>query len=284
MAQIANLHSILSGKWFLHPETQNALLPYLNAILNHTPLPSMEQSENHYYDIAANTYNVEGQQSAEPKEGVVAVIDLKNPILKYDQECGPKGTQSTMSIMRTMESDSRIVGVVLDIDSGGGQVAGTPEFAAFIKNYKKPVVIFSAGMVCSAAYYIGAGADEIIVSEYADCVGSIGTMLAYVNMKPYYEKIGAQVIEAYATKSKKKNKAIRVAESKGDFSLLITEELDPINEKFHAAMKQYRPQLNDIVFAGAHYNDLDQAKSYGLFDSFGTLNMAIERVIDLSKQ
>jgi protease-4 len=56
------------------------------------------------------------------------LLSLKDPIYKYSQECGPTGTKSKMQSMKSYAQDPNCIGVVLDIDSGGGQVSGTPEF------------------------------------------------------------------------------------------------------------------------------------------------------------
>jgi protease-4 len=71
----------------------------------------------------------------------VAVINLKDPIYKYSQECGPTGTKSKMQSMKSYAQDPNCIGVVLDIDSGGGQVSGTPEFYDYIASFKNQLLL-----------------------------------------------------------------------------------------------------------------------------------------------
>src|SRR5690606_27539836 len=135
--------------------------------------------------------------------------------------------------MQNMLNESNCAGVVLDIDSGGGQVSGTPEFHDVVKNASKPVVSYTDGLMCSAAYYIGSAASYIVANKRADAIGSIGVMIHFVDLTGYYEKKGAKVITEYATKSTEKNKAYEEL-IKGNPDEYIKKELDPINEDFHA--------------------------------------------------
>jgi protease-4 len=73
--------------------------------------------------------------------------------------------------MKSYAQDPNCIGVVLDIDSGGGQVSGTPEFYDYIASFKKPVVAYTDGLMCSAAYYIGSATSHIIANKRADAIG-----------------------------------------------------------------------------------------------------------------
>ena len=57
-------------------------------------------------------------------------------------------------------ADPSVEGIVLDIDSPGGTVNGTPELAEAVADAsrQKFVYAFSAGLMCSAAYWVGDGA------------------------------------------------------------------------------------------------------------------------------
>lgn len=278
MAKTANLHSLLSDPWFIEENFKQALLPYLGSILNGTPVPDME---THSILFMNEDGALVDDSSASTEDSLVAILPVKNPIFKYDQNCGPMGTQSMMAQMRLWANVPRIKGVVLDMDSGGGQVAGTPEFAAFVNTFQKPVVTYSNGAICSAAMYIAAGSDKIILNEHASCIGSIGTMFSTLDISKKLKKEGISIVSLYAEKSTKKNSVGR-AFKEGDYAPIIKEVLNPVNEKFHETILAYRPQLNAEVFTGADYNNLDQAKDYGLFDAYGTLNDAVASVLELS--
>lgn len=280
--EVNNLHSLIGGRWFIDEQYGHSLLPSLFSILkgNSLTTPSNKAPEAFISSksgiIADNGFNQDSN-----KDNYVLILSLKDPIYKYNQECGPSGTKTKMRIMDRYESDPSCKGVVLDIDSGGGQVSGTPEFYDYIRNYSKPVVSYTDGMMCSAAYYIGSAADYIIANKRVDAIGSIGTMIHFVDLTGAWEQIGAKVITEYATKSTEKNKDFEDL-LKGDSSGYIKNVLDPITEDFHTDMKSVRNSLKEEVLAGGTYNAKDSLKN-GLIDKIGTLQTAIDKVISLSK-
>lgn len=282
---IANLHSVLNDHWFIEKQYGNSLLPSLFAIINGKNVKVEASERKHEEFIALSDKGIisaavsgAGQSS---QSDYVLVTNIKNAIYKYDQECGPRGTKSKMLTLQQYENDPNCKGIVLDIDSGGGQVSGTPEFHDYLANYPKPVVAYTDGYMCSAAYYIASATNHIVANKRADYIGSIGTMLSFIDWTGYYEKEGAKVIRAYATKSTEKNKPFEEL-LKGNSELIITEELDPINDQFHADVKASRPGVSEEVFAGATWNAEDSLK-LNLIDSIGTLQDAIDKVFELSK-
>jgi protease-4 len=279
-----NLHSLITGRWFIDKAYSQALLPSLYAVLNGKrtfSTPDKPTPESFIFSANKSLVSASSFDNETNKDNYVLVVSLKNPIYKYNQECGPGGTKSKQQIMSRYESDPNCKGIVLDIDSGGGQVSGTPEFHDFIKNYSKPVVAYTDGMMCSAAYYIGSAAKHIIANKRADAIGSIGTMIHFVDMTGFYEKKGAKIITEYATKSTNKNKDFENL-LKGNPEGYIKNELDPITETFHADMNSARPNLNTEVLSGGTYNSEDSLKN-GLIDEIGILQTAIDKVFSLAK-
>jgi protease-4 len=279
-----NLHSLITGRWFIDKAYSQSLLPSLYSILNGKltfSAPTKPTPEAFIFSANKSLVSASSFDNETNKDNYVLVVSLKNPIYKYNQECGPRGTKSKQQIMSRYESDPNCKGIVLDIDSGGGQVSGTPEFHDFIKNYSKPVVAYTDGMMCSAAYYIGSAAKHIVANKRSDAIGSIGTMIHFVDMTGYYEKKGAKVITEYATKSTDKNKDFEDL-LKGKPEGYIKNELDPITETFHADMNSARPNLNSEVLSGGTYN-AEVSLNNGLIDEIGTLQTAIDKVFSLAK-
>lgn len=79
-------------------------------------------------------------------------------------------------------ADESVKGIVLSIHSPGGLIAGVDDVAEkiFAARGSKPagIVAHSAGMLCSAAYWIAAACEKIYVSSQAE-VGSIGTLARF---------------------------------------------------------------------------------------------------------
>lgn len=277
---IDNLHSLLNRPWYIERHFAEAQLPLLLNIINGTLKVEERKPEliTSYYDVKGNRLNTtEGRT-----DGVVAKINIKNSIFKYSQFCGPQGTKDIAKEMRGLEADSTVIGVVLDIDSGGGQVSGTPEFYDFIQAFSKPVVAYTDGWMCSAAYYIGSATDYIVANKRAEAIGSIGAYSQFMDLQGFYEKKGAKLHTIYSSKSTEKNQAYREA-LEGNYDKWVKEELDPIVDDFIADMKAARPNLSEAVFKGATFGASKSLK-LGLIDELGTLATAINKVTSLSKQ
>lgn len=274
-----NLHSLINGKWFIEDAFAKSLLPsFFNVLEN----KSFHEKDVVDFSIKTSTSIINGASfnSNDNKESYVLVLNLKSPIYKYDQSCGPRGTKSKIATMKAYENDVHCKGVVLDIDSGGGQVAGTPEFHDFIKEYSKPVVAYTDGLMCSAAYYIAAATSYIVANKRAEKIGSIGTMVSFLDMTGYYEKKGAKLITAYASKSTEKNKDFKEL-VEGNPEGFIKNELDPITDTFHADMKAARENLDATVLSGGTF-DPEQSLTLGLIDTIGTLQTAIDKIHELA--
>lgn len=269
----ANLLSILNRPWYIEPAYADSLLPMLHGLLTGegVQMTRLNDKDKPEPKTEAVILNSEGNAviNVNPDAGDhIAVLQIHQPILKYSQACGPIGTQEMMKLMQDWADNDKVKAVLFDVDSGGGSSSGTPEFAHFIKNYPKPVAVYSNGSMASAAYYIGSAAEHIVMNPHADYFGSIGAYMEFLDIAGYYEKLGAKLHTVYATKSTEKNFAYREA-LKENYAPLRQKILDPLVEKFHADMQTFRPQLDSKVFAGAIYGP-EESLQLGLTDQLGT--------------
>lgn len=282
---ISNIHSLIGGKWFIHEPYGRSLLPSVFPILDGKAIeikseerkPEVFVTHQGKIPVSASAFNPGKNQ-----DPYVVVVNLKNPIYKYDQECGPHGTKTKARVMEQYRNDPNCAGIVLDIDSGGGQCSGTPEFHDYILSYPKPVVAYTDGMMCSAAYYIASAADHIVANKRADAIGSIGVMISFIDVTGIYEKKGGKLINEYATKSTEKNKAFEEL-LKGNPELYIKTELDPLAEEFIADVKSARSGIPEEVFSGGTWNASD-ALNKKMIDVIGTVQTAIDKVFELSDE
>lgn len=281
---IANLHSILNRPWYIEQNYAQGHLPLVLGLIAGNAIAAPEGEAEKPVLI----HHLDGKGFAAQTAGgsttnrTVAVLSIKNPIVKHDQFCGPQGTKSMMRELDALRNNERVAGVVLDIDSGGGQAYGTPEFYDFLRNYDKPIVAYTDGLMCSAAYYIGCAADHIVANTRAEAIGSIGAYSQLLDMAGFYEQQGIKIHTMYATKSTEKNKAYREA-MKGEefYGAYIKEELDPLVDSFIEDMKAARPGIKEDVFKGATF-DGPNALKMGLIDELGTLQSSIDKVFELS--
>jgi signal peptide peptidase SppA len=79
--------------------------------------------------------------------------------------------------LATALDDPGVSGILLSVDSPGGDVNGVAEVAAMIRDgtARKPIVAYVRDLGASAAYWLAAAADEVAVASTA-LVGSIGVI------------------------------------------------------------------------------------------------------------
>ncbi|WP_435263413.1 S49 family peptidase [Tenacibaculum sp. nBUS_03] len=274
----SNLHSLLSSNWMLEENSKASLVPFLFKImngsnqeltLNATEFSTIENS-GHFQNVASGKNN----------SGSVGVIKMHHPIFKYNQECEPKGTQSIISQLEKWKEDSSIVGVLYDVNSGGGQASGTSELAEYNFNYPKPIGVYTNDLIGSAAYYLSAGCKFIVANKHADFIGCIGTMFQKLDVSGVLEKKGAKLHEIYADLSPEKNLQSR-ALKEGNNKPLLEKILNPNAQKFHDDIKMYRPSISEKALKGDIFNP-DDALKEGLIDEIGDFQTAIDKVFDLA--
>lgn len=270
-----NLHTLLAGPLYINEMYGASLVPsiYRTLIGNSVEEKSIEQLMSEKQSATENT-------SVNSSANKVVVVDFKQPVMKFDYIFW-LGTKTYTKILDQLKNDDSVAGVVLDIDSGGGQVYGTPEFYDYILNYPKPIVAYTDGYMCSGAYYIAAATQKIIANKRADAIGSIGAYATIVDSKGIWEHFGAKVHTIYATKSTEKNSEYREVIDNSNYEPYIKNQLDPIVEIFVTDMKFTRPQISEDCFKGGTWTG-EQSLELGLVDANGTLQDAINSVFELS--
>jgi len=204
------------------------------------------------------------------------VFNITGPIVKYT-DWYYIGTQTMMRWLAYLDNDPAISGIVFNIDSGGGMVSGTAEFADFIKNMKKPTVSWTNDYQCSAAEWIASGCDYKMAGPHASDIGSIGTLLGFQDFSALFEKYGAKIYEVYSPESTEKNKDFREL-LKGN-NAPMEAELSKITQKFIKTIQDnYNGAIQDdgFVFKGKTY-DAEEALKVGLIQEIGSLEEAMSK-------
>ncbi len=122
----------------------------------------------------------------------IASIHIMGPLgkglSKMEQSCGATSfEQIRADYAKAQEKGAR--GILLDFDSPGGTITGTPETAALIASKPVPTVAYTEDIMASCAYYLASGADMIVASTSA-AVGSIGVYIPWVDRSARYEREG----------------------------------------------------------------------------------------------
>lgn len=139
----------------------------------------------------------------------IAVIDVFGPIFtRADFFSDVSGAASLDSLERRLDEalyDDSIKAIILRIDSPGGEVTGTHEFANYLDEACeiKPIVAYVQGMACSAAYWIASATSHIYVDKTAT-LGSIGVVAAWTDDSKARTAAGLTDYEVVSSQSPKK--------------------------------------------------------------------------------
>lgn len=187
-------------------------------------------------------------------------------------------TKRFIKDIKAAEANSNIVAHFGHVSTGGGEAWMLEKAHEAVKNCQKPFIFFIEKKDCSAGYYITSAGKRIFAYTLNDTIGSIGTMVAFWDIAPYFIKQGLKWIEEYAHKSDKKNKKFNKL-TEGDAEQYITEELDPLQEQFETAVRAARPQLAKLpedhdAFRGETFDSL-RAQEIGLIDEIAEIEQAI---------
>lgn len=141
-------------------------------------------------------------------EGNIGIVAIKGPMTNRTSYWDDMDKRATYSAIREAvvqaAIDPDVDQIILDIDSGGGSVAGVADVGTLIRNihtYVKPVTAFTDGNMMSAAYWLGAAAGKVYASKVAG-VGSIGVIAMHTEMSKMLADMGIAVTVMRAGKFK----------------------------------------------------------------------------------
>lgn len=175
--------------------------------------------QSHYLDLILSIVQREGDpeslltrqgeyhaQSGAQVYDNVAVLDLTGPVFRYanlfTQISGATSLEKLSLEFQALVDDAEIDTIILNIDSPGGEANGISEFADLVYNARsvKNIIAYVGGTGASAAYWIASAADKIYIAETAE-VGSIGTVISFIDDSENLKKEGYRRIEIVSTKS-----------------------------------------------------------------------------------
>jgi protease-4 len=184
-----------------------------------------------------------------------------------------------IKLLKQVEDDSSIRGVIIRVDSPGGDGVASDDILHEAKNLskKKPVVISMSDLAASGGYFIAMTGDPIVAYPNT-LTGSIGVIFARMSLHGLYDKIGV---------NKQMLKRGQYADLDSDYAPLTDDQHQKISGQIDAFYKsfvgrvaegrkktfdQIEPLAQGRVWLGA------QAKQNGLVDELGGLDRAVELV------
>ena len=204
------------------------------------------------------------------------VGELVNRGSWLDALSGLTSYEGLAAALKQAANDPTVSGIVLDIDSPGGEAAGAMEAGALVRRVAdaKPVVAYVNGMAASAANAIAAGAPKIVVAPSAT-VGSIGVVMLHVDRSEQMAKAGLK--PTLIQKGKFKTDGSSLAPLPADAQGRIETLLDVVYGLFTSSVATHRSALTvDAVRATEAGLFIGQsAVDAGLADQVGTLEDAV---------
>jgi protease-4 len=189
------------------------------------------------------------------------------------------GADTMAEVVETVTKDESIKGVVVRIDSSGGDAFASDDIWRQMNRLsdEKPVVFSMSDAAASGGYYLAMTGDPI-VAEPSTLTGSIGIIYGKLNLKGLYDKLGIH---------KERIARGRFSGLDSDYGSYTPEERERVrgfmNEFYTgfitkvAAARNMKPEEVDRIAQGRVWTG-EQALKNGLVDEIGGFQRALELV------
>lgn len=215
------------------------------------------------------------REPARMTEDLIGRVDVRGVLLnnpaRVEKVTGNTAYQDIVSDFETLkEAGAR--GVVMVCDSPGGTVEGVPETAEMVASYDLPVVAVTEGLMCSACYYLAAGADVIVATE-SSTTGSIGAILRWKDDSAFWEKMG--VTFGAITNEGADLKGFSFAEMTAEQEQFVRDGMEECAALFHSHVDRHRAEIDAEVWRAGYYGG-SRSRELGLVDYVGGETLAFE--------
>lgn len=190
------------------------------------------------------------------------------------------GYNFVRAMLNAAVADPDVEGIILDINSPGGEAAGCFELAEDIYQArgKKPVLGVVDSKCYSAAYAIGSACSKLVVTPSGGA-GSIGVVCMHVSVKALLDEIGYEITFVYAGAHKVDGNPFENLsdEVKADLQAGV----DKSYEKFVSLVARNRRLDAQVVRdTEARCYRAEEAVDLGLIDAIATPSQAVAAFFD----
>jgi signal peptide peptidase SppA len=134
-------------------------------------------------------------EQMEVKDGI-ALIPVGGPIGQnlgeFEKGAGAVDVDDLSEELDEAEANDEVQNIVLNIDSPGGMVSGTPELGQRILAVDKPIYAWSRGQISSAAYWLACCTDGVFCTPTAS-IGNIGVCMSFMDLSRMADMAGIKV-------------------------------------------------------------------------------------------
>ncbi|MBI4910027.1 MAG: S49 family peptidase [Acidobacteria bacterium] len=214
----------------------------------------------------------------------IAVIAVSGTLVKkaswLDAASGMQSYESIRADFQDAVRDPRIQGILLDVDSPGGEVGGLFDLADEIYHARaeKPCMAIADDDAFSAAYAIASSAQRLFVTRTGG-VGSVGVIALHLDQSGFDEKAGRKYTAIYA--GARKNDFNPHEPLSGSAKDELQAEIDRLYDMFVGTVarnREMKPALVRNTEAGLCY--AEKAISAGFADQVGTFDDALTAVLE----
>lgn len=216
----------------------------------------------------------------------IAILGLRGLLAHrsaaFQNVSGPQGTSAERFTqrLRAAVNDEAVGAIVIDVDSPGGTVDGIPELAdeVFRARGSKPIVAVANTIAGSAAYWVAAQADELVVTPSGQ-VGSIGVMAAHEDRSEASVQKGVKTTLISAGKFKTEGNPFEPLTEEARDALQA--RVDVFYDMFVKAVARGRgAKVSDVRsgFGQGRMEPAARAVAEGMVDRVATLDETIARL------
>lgn len=205
----------------------------------------------------------------------ISVFGVVAPHLSnIEKACGNTGYEEIHAeISEAIGQGAR--GIFFDFDSPGGSCLACDETAKAISECPLPTVGFSAGLMCSAAYYLCAGCDYVTATNSA-IVGNIGVIKPWVDKTKLWDLEGLdfQPLTNEGADLKSTGHGPSISETQREF---LQDGINATAALFHEHVLLGRENIKSEVWRAGWYSG-QRALELGLIDSIGSRDDAMNNL------
>lgn len=212
-------------------------------------------------------------------EGGIALLPVMGTLVQrsswMDAASGMTGYPSIASKLDAALNDPDVKGILLEVDSGGGEASGVFDLAdkIFAARDQKPIWAIANEQAYSAAYAIASSAEKLVLPRTGG-LGSIGVIALHVDQSAKNEKAGLTYTAIHA--GAKKNDLTSHKPLSDGARADLQAEIDRLYGLFTDTVARNRGLSVDVVKATeAGLMNPDQAVASGFADSVATLEQTI---------
>lgn len=246
------IQAILNAPWAIRPEMLDQIVAIAHA-----------HARGDQLDLAA--FRIGGARGAAPEPAPpytinqgVAVVNIEGVLARkmnmMMEMCGGTSTDMLQQALTQAAQDPNVQGILLNVSSPGGSVFGIPATAQLVRRVatQKPVIAWTPDQMASAAMWLGAAANKILIADSSTMTGSLGVVATHVDLSKAEEMSGRKTTEITAGKYK------RIASNTGPLTESGRAEIQHQVDQLYQAMVE-----NVAAFRGVTPEQVDQQMADG---------------------